>query len=97
MEDEQPGPPFVQKITSSLSGSLRLSKKLRARKEGLAVGHLGFVDEKAWHGLAAYLLEEEMLGLDIDVSGVRATLRGYPRQHDHSTNRTAFDKVDQLT
>ena len=26
-EDEQPGPPFVQKITSSLSGSLLLSKK----------------------------------------------------------------------
>lgn len=27
IEDEQPGPPFVQKMTSSLSGSLLLSKK----------------------------------------------------------------------
>lgn len=27
MDDEHPGPPFVQKITSSLSGSLLLSKK----------------------------------------------------------------------
>lgn len=66
MEDEQPGPPFVQNTTSSLSGSLRLSKKL------FFPSRAGRNQRRTMVRCVLGSLEEEVLGFDVDVARIRA-------------------------